>query len=265
MRYGAMNFPIKPVLHELAKIADLGFDYLELAMDPPQAHFTVLSEQTKALSAALKTHCLGLVCHLPTFVYMADLTESIRTASVNEMIHSMETASDLGAEKAVLHPCYINGLGPLVMDVSRAYAMDSLETVIGRADQLGLLLCFENMFQGYNSFFTPEEFQEVFDRFPSLGMTLDVAHANIGQIGGGKNILRFINQFRDRICHVHASDNLGRRDDHLSLGCGTIDFDMVASRLGRSGYDGTVTFEVFSPDPGDLVSSRELFRSLIKT
>jgi len=40
MRYGAMNFPVKPVLNELKEIAARGFDYLELTMDPPQAHYT---------------------------------------------------------------------------------------------------------------------------------------------------------------------------------------------------------------------------------
>jgi len=34
-----MNFPVKPVVEEIKMIADLGFDYLELTMDPPQAHY----------------------------------------------------------------------------------------------------------------------------------------------------------------------------------------------------------------------------------
>jgi len=37
MKYGAMNFPVKPVLEEIQKISDLGFDYVELALDPPCA------------------------------------------------------------------------------------------------------------------------------------------------------------------------------------------------------------------------------------
>lgn len=35
MQFGAMNFPVIPVLEEIDTIARLGFDYLELAMDPP--------------------------------------------------------------------------------------------------------------------------------------------------------------------------------------------------------------------------------------
>jgi hypothetical protein len=32
MLYGAMNFPIKPVLEEVDSLALLGFDFLELAL-----------------------------------------------------------------------------------------------------------------------------------------------------------------------------------------------------------------------------------------
>ena len=34
MLYGAMNFPVRPVLEELDSIAELKFDYFELTMDP---------------------------------------------------------------------------------------------------------------------------------------------------------------------------------------------------------------------------------------
>ena len=35
MLYGAMNSPLRPILDEVKAIAELKFDYLELAMDPP--------------------------------------------------------------------------------------------------------------------------------------------------------------------------------------------------------------------------------------
>ena len=53
MKYGAMNFPIKPVADELADIAALGFDYLELSMDPPQAHYSTIRQQMNSILSAL--------------------------------------------------------------------------------------------------------------------------------------------------------------------------------------------------------------------
>lgn len=36
MQFGAMNYPIRPVLEEIEVIGTLGFDYRELAMDAPE-------------------------------------------------------------------------------------------------------------------------------------------------------------------------------------------------------------------------------------
>ena len=66
MLYGAMNFPVMPFLKELEEIKRLGFDYLELAMDPPQAHHEIIRRQKANLHKALDEFKMGLVCHLPT-------------------------------------------------------------------------------------------------------------------------------------------------------------------------------------------------------
>jgi len=68
MLYGAMNFPVRPILKELEAISELKFDYLELTMDPPQAHYRMIRQQKKRLLKALDRHNMGLLCHLPTFV-----------------------------------------------------------------------------------------------------------------------------------------------------------------------------------------------------
>ncbi|MGA8282334.1 MAG: sugar phosphate isomerase/epimerase, partial [Desulfobacterales bacterium] len=62
MLYGAMNFPVKPVLEELESLAALGFDFLELAMDPPAAHYNAVRNQKAELLAALERHNMQLVC-----------------------------------------------------------------------------------------------------------------------------------------------------------------------------------------------------------
>ena len=96
MHYGAMNFPLTPVLDEIETFARLGFDYLELAMDPPMAHHRILSSSRTAITRALKVNGLGLICHLPTFLCTADLTPSLRQASIKEMRQSLEVAAELG-------------------------------------------------------------------------------------------------------------------------------------------------------------------------
>jgi sugar phosphate isomerase/epimerase len=263
MLYGAMNFPVRPVLQELESISELGFDYLELTMDPPQAHHSMIRAQKDDLLRALERRNMQVICHLPTFLGLADLTESIRAASVTEMLESLDLAAELSPLKVVLHPAYITGLGVFAFDKARQYAMQSLETIAKRADRLGLILCLENMFPKTNSLAEPDEFEGIFGQFPGIKFTLDVGHANIGG-RSGKRILEFISRFPDRLQHIHASDNFGKDDNHLPLGAGTVDFARIIKSIKEIGYDETVTFEVFSKDRSYLKMSREKFQAMLE-
>jgi len=263
MQYGAMNFPIKPVSDELADIAALGFDYLELTMDPPRAHYTTIRQQMDSILSALKAHSLDIICHLPTFVSTADLTDSIRDASLQEMFHSLEVAAELGSRKVVLHPGHIGGLGVYVKESAVARANESLDAIIGRAQALGLAVCLETMFPRCHAYFQPADFVEILQRFPDLKLTLDTGHANIGA-SGGRRILKFIEKFGRRIGHLHVSDNFGERDDHIPVGAGTIDFLKIVRALKKFGYNDTATLEIFTEDRRELKKSRDRFDHLFK-
>jgi sugar phosphate isomerase/epimerase len=258
MLYGAMNFPVKPVLEELESLALLGFDFLELAMDPPAAHYAAIRDQKAELLAALDRHKLQLVCHLPTFVSLADLTDSIRQASLTEVLKALETAASLAVEKVVAHPAAISGMGVFVPELARRHAYESLAVIVSKASELGLSLCLENMFPRSRFGVEVVEFRNIFNRFPTLKLTLDTGHANIGS-PRGKRTMRFIEAFAARIGHIHVSDNFGKEDNHLPIGSGNIQFAKILTALKKSGYDGTVTFEVFAPDREYLRLSRQKF------
>jgi len=91
-------------------------------------------------------------------------------------------------------------------------------------------------------------------------LTLDTGHANIG----GRRSLDFIEKFGSRIGHLHISDNLGKRDDHLAIGSGVIDFLKIIGALKQCGYDDTATLEIFSDDRQELKKSRNRFDEMLK-
>jgi sugar phosphate isomerase/epimerase len=256
-----MNNPIKPVLDELEEIAELGFDYLELTLDPPQAHYLKVSQQKDELLAALDRHQMGLVCHLPTFVSLADLTESIRNTSLTEVCKSIDLAAELKPLKIVAHPAYIGGLGVFVMERTRQYAKKSLAVMARKCFDRGLDLCLENMFPRCGYGVEAEDFSEMCDQIPALKLTLDTGHAHIGS-SGDKRVLQFIEIFSNRIGHVHVSDNFGKEDNHLPIGTGTINFTRIVRALKKVGYEDTVTFEIFSRDRDYLRISKEKFDHL---
>jgi sugar phosphate isomerase/epimerase len=252
-----MNFPVRDLEGEIRGVAALGFDFLELAMDPPGAHVADLGAKCSRILRAVADCGLDLVCHLPTFVSHADLTARIREASVAESLEALEIASALAARRVVLHPGAFVGLGGIVRDLSRQYAVESLGRILKRAGELGIPVGLENMFSRAGLLITPEDFAPVMDAFPSLGITLDIGHANIQ--GGTDRTLSFIRRYPSRIAHIHASDNWGRRDDHLPIGAGTVGYPRIVQELKSIPYPGWVTFEIFSPDRDYLRISREKF------
>ena len=262
MKYGAMNFPIKPVLDELKKISDLGFDYFELTLDPPCAHYASILEMENELVRALKQSSMDVICHLPTFVYTADLCPGIRAISLKEMIHSLKAAARVGAKKAVLHPSFISGLGPFVMETAKAYAHESLCAIVKEATQLKIDICLENMYPRYLSFFDTRHFQKIFKEFSSLKICLDTGHANI-EDPYNTRLFEFVQKIGDKIGHVHISDNHGKKDEHLGVGQGNINFKKFITQLNHAGYDESITFEIFSENTNDLLDSREKISSMV--
>ena len=136
MKFGAMNFPIKPVLKEIAEIGEMGFDYVELTMDPPEANPQKILTQKKSILELLTRYGMGITGHLPTFLWTADLYESLRRVSIQENFEAMEAAAELGITKMALHPGYITGLGKFVLDKAKSHAMESIELILKKAISL---------------------------------------------------------------------------------------------------------------------------------
>lgn len=261
MQYGAMNFPVTPILEEIDTFDRLGFDYLELAMDPPMAHHSILTSNQAAITQALKDSGLGLVCHLPTFPTTADLTESLRRASVTEMLRSLNLAVDLGAKKVVLHPSMVGGMGAFVLNTVKGYSFDFLSEMITVTQHLNITICLENMFPRNLLGVEPDDFEEIFSVFPSLKLTLDTGHANINDQRGSR-LKRLVQRCGKRIGHLHFSDNQGKRDDHLAVGKGSVNFAELVRSLKDIGYDDTLTLEVFDKNRQMLVDSRERIKAM---
>ncbi len=260
MKYGAMNFPIRPLLEEMEEIGEMGFDYVEITMDAPEATPQKLLAHKSRIHELVKRYGMGLTGHLPTFVWTSDLYESLRKVSLQENFDALEAAAQLGIRKVVLHPGPITGLGKLVLNRAKEYGMESIALISKKAESLAITVCLENMFPQANVFSNPHEFQEVFDAFPDLRLTLDIGHANLG--GGRNRSFEFIQRYGYRIGHVHANDNFGKEDNHLPIGAGIIDFGKILKQLKGAHYDETLTLEVFSRDRDYLLISKEKIKKM---
>ncbi len=121
-----------------------------------------------------------------------------------------------------------------------SYKIGLLRRIIDAASQYGIRICIENLSE------SEENLIPVFEALPELGLTLDVAHAQL--LTYQNTCFGFIKKYPERIQHIHIHDNLGGNspedDLHLPVGQGIIDFVSIFKALGTIGYKGTITMEL---------------------
>jgi sugar phosphate isomerase/epimerase len=120
--------------------------------------------------------------------------------------------------------------------------------------EYGVSLAIENMPNAY--FFlgrTAAELNEIVDG-TELGICFDIGHANTtGQIDD------MIDTFGDRITNIHIHDNGGQKDEHLTIGEGSVDFPKVLKKLGF--YDRNYVIESKSYE--SAAESQSVLESLL--
>ncbi|MDD5317813.1 MAG: sugar phosphate isomerase/epimerase [Candidatus ainarchaeum sp.] len=257
MKLGAMNNPSSPVAREIARIAGLGFGFMDLTSEPPNASSELLKKKSAEIRDALSSHNLGVVGHTAWYHEFANPYESVRRAHIAEFKASAEILAGFGAEKVGIHPD------------NMAFAHKNRGQYLARFTEacvelnrfckdLGVMLTTETYEE---RFLDARELRAILDSAPGMGFTLDIGHANlIRPEGAGIELL--IKEFKAELCHAHASDNDGKSDLHLPIGAGKIDWAKALSALKRAGYDSTITLEVFSPDQDYLAISKKKFEAL---
>ena len=253
MKYGFMLNLINPLKKEIKFLKNSDFEYIELPMESPYL---------KKIIKATPNYKFFKVAHVPTFVYTADLSEKIRNASQNLVLESLDIAKRIGIRKLTVHPSYVTGLGRYEKTKVKKMGYDFLGRLYEKANELGLTICLENMMPDEGWLFEPEEFKPILKDFKKMKFMLDIGHANV--MGGDDRNLKFIKLFKKRIGHVHVHDNLGFKDDHLPIGCGKINFKKILSNLKKSGYNDTITFELFNEDKDFLSLSLKKVKKIWK-
>ena len=102
---------------------------------------------------------------------------------------------------------------------------------------------------------------ELLEAVPLLRFHLDSGHAKLER--GHDRWDEYIDRLGPKLAHVHLSDNDGTSDQHLPLGAAprsTTDWPDHIRKLKTSGYDATITLEVFAPEKEHLLLSRDLLR-----
>jgi sugar phosphate isomerase/epimerase len=254
MQIGAMNNPGEPLHQEVAWMAEMRLDFIDLTLEPPAAATWQLEPQ--ATARLLRDHGLGVIGHTAYYLPIGSSFERLRRAAIDELKRAAEFFAVLGAPWMNVHP---DGHAPFVDEKTIVWRnIDSLREVIEFAQPLGVRVMLENVPGRFNSV---AQLTPIFETLPTAGLHLDIGHSNLSVPHNTAGEL--IARFRQRLAHVHLHDNRGGHADlHLALGMGDLDVAAHLRQLRAGGYDGTITLEVFARDRHFLAYSRDRLREL---
>lgn len=249
MRLGVMNDPRRNACDEARWIAENGFAFLDLTIEGP----TAALEQINApeLRAILDSTGLGIIGHTAWYLPFASPVARVRQAAVESAVETFETFAYLGCRWVNVH------IAPTVrifdyQDMIR-WNSECFAQLAERAVDYGVGVMIEH---GPDPELKISGIRAILNTDERLRFHLDVGHANVG----GDRLEGFLKSLKKRMVHVHMSDNCRRSDDHLPLGVGRIDWPKAIRMIKETGYDDTITLEVFSADRDYLLLSAQKVR-----
>ena len=250
MKVGMMNNPEVDPVGEARWAAENGFDFIDLTLEGPCATVEMLDRM--ALGEVLTTTGLGIVGHTAWYLPFASPFKEVRAGAVAAVEATFEPLTTLGAKQVTVH--VDKGASKFSYNDTLRWNAETFAALAERARPFDLQVMVENVVNQIN---TAKAFRTLLGH-TELGFHLDIAHANVK----GARTEEFLKAHRERLVHVHISDNHLRSDDHLPLGVGEIDWPEQIGLLRRAGYDGTITLEVFTPDRSYLLENAGRLRRL---
>jgi sugar phosphate isomerase/epimerase len=251
-------WPSAPILKE---IEAAGFRYVQVPSPPPSvlANPRELIRHARALSDTLGTAGLRPLLHGPGSL-------QVGTGWGDQVFEGLlGYAAELNASHIVYHAANLPD-EPASEDALLAETR-SLAELAARAERLGVIIAIENLAPVYPATdalsFTPMTLRTMAKRIssPSVGLCMDLGHANIVAGLRRTDPLELIEPALDRVVLFHLHDNLGARrgdrgspeldplrlDLHLPPGRGTVPWDRLAPLVARKAAP--LMLEVHPPRP----------------
>jgi len=214
---------LSPLSWTFDVLADAGYDSVEVLL----AHNAETRDPAKVLGYAEEAGLDIPVVHGP---YMLLLRTVLGANYIEKTRRSLAIAAAMGAETMVAHAPFRWERG------AREWLATQVEAEAAAA---GVTFGMENLFpvggRVYSSVVTPEQLTA----YPHV--VFDTSHFAVA----GIDLFHAWDVLRDRVCHLHVSDNFGHgRDSHAPIGSGVLPLESFLGMVGGSGYTGTITLEL---------------------
>lgn len=228
----------RPLEDAVRELADADFRTIELFADAPSFDpMCATPERIAWLKGFKQERDLIYSIHTPCFdLNPASANPGVRRETARQYQRTVELAAELEATLVVVHAGALSDM-KLAAGPARAAMYETLGPVVEHAERCDVTLGFENT--GYGPLGFISSLQEWFELGLRLGSqrvtyVLDTGHAALQDIDFA-DAVRVIGQ---RLGQVHVHDNDGTKDDHWTVGRGTIDFRPLMSALIEARLDG---------------------------
>ncbi|ACK41374.1 MULTISPECIES: sugar phosphate isomerase/epimerase family protein [Dictyoglomus] len=221
----------------------LGGNTLELFGDLVLFYRGKFCEKPESIKEFAVKNDIFLTMHLPYIdINLASFNDEIWEKSIESILKAIEYGEKAGIKRAVLHPGGVPLSHLVLIFLAQRRLRKALEFILEKAEKYDVEVCIENPYFEENDIFSNvDQFYKFIKGFGGkLKVCFDFGHAHISK----KGIDYSLNLLKPFITHVHIHDNHGEKDEHLSLGKGSIDFKKYLDFLRN--FDGTIILEINS-------------------
>lgn len=241
-------------LRPFKEVADLVVGKFELWEIVAEAdHFLPgIEKQIKELK---ETSDIKLSIHAPfSDINIAAFDEPTRRYSVSVLLETFEIASRLGIGVVTIHPGSICAIQNFDKQKVVTLTRKSLGEISKKASEFSTAIALENMPEmRFAICKTADSMNKILAGLDGIRICYDIGHANTtGQ-------LNEMSRLKALISNVHIHDNIGKRDEHFTLGAGNINFKQALKTL--DGYEGDYVIEANGLESG-LASKKYLEKLL---
>jgi sugar phosphate isomerase/epimerase len=230
-----------------------GVKFIEIVDD---GLHTLNKRRVSELTDIGESYNLKYSVHAPIAdINIASPSKPILKAIIKRLQKSLANANALGAYMWIFHPGLETGISMFYPGDAWIQNLKTAQLLHKTAKDYGVKVAIENVPEPYPFLMkSVEHFQKFYEEVKEdVGLALDIGHANLnGQIE------LFLENFSDRITHIHAHDNDGKEDQHLGIGYGTVNWEKIAKLLKGISYSKTVVVESTEHVPESLQKLRML-------
>lgn len=243
--FSSLSLIMKPV-EDIIKIAnEHNFEIIEVLIEGPY-NIKYLSEN-KEILRPFKDSDIEIVIHGPSVdLNLASLNEGIRKESLRQILSTIDLANEMNSKIITIHPGQVGRKEDILRKIAIDYSISSIIEAVEYGKDDDIIISVENMPNKFNFLGnSTKEIAEISNK-TKANITVDIGHSNTVENTGD-----FLNL--KNISYFHLNDNNGIKDQHLSLGEGTLDLNLL-----KKVKKGIIELNNFQ----NVLKSKELIKNL---